>query len=128
MKRTLRVTLSVTLIHLILDRAELVDKACTKEHVHKGVKITVAVKEPNNGFIDFKQIKEAMFDVLDITLEDQKINANVLMSHGDATIETFASYIHSKMVNKLAVSQHDVIVDIQETPKYGFRFERDQYE
>ena len=128
MKRVLRVTLPVVIKHRIIDRSDLSDTACTKSHIHKNAKVTVEVKEGREEFIDFKTIKYDLMDVLGICTEGESIDVNKLMEFEDATVEIFAAYIHKKMVIALSKSQYDIIVDIQETAKYGYRLEYEKYD
>ena len=96
-----------------ITKQDMVDDACTENHSHEEVIITVAIDVGGN-FVDFKDLKKAVEEIL------LKFRGNNLTDVcGLETTEEFATYI-GKLIS--ADYGHPTEVNIQETPRYGVTY------
>ncbi len=111
--------------HKITDKPKLVDKTCCTLHEHNPITVVVDVEDFADDFLDFKDVKMVVNDLLALARgsgDGKEITLNDILKTEDATMEKFILWLQHRIKIKVDIKvklARRIRIFIQETPKYG---------
>lgn len=92
---------------------EVVDETCLSEHQHEDAELTIGIQVTEGRWIDFKNIKEMIEDILDTGFRG---------SIGQMDTETYVKLLKDRVALAVGVPDYEVTIELMETKKYGMRW------